>query len=139
MGNPDNGKQMSNDELKMMVMDYMEKGFLENIIDMFRHDESLYPLITDMIQDERIRVRLGATALVEEMVKVDHEPFIRLIPSIGKLLQDNNPTIRGDAANLLDIIGHTDALPFLLKARDDKNPSVREIVEDAVRTIGSRN
>lgn len=122
MSKPDNGKQMSDEELKTMVLDYMEKGFLENIIDMFRRDESLYPLVADMIKDERIRVRLGATALVEEMAKVDQSPFISLIPSIGKLLEDNNPTVRGDAANLLDIIGHTDALPFLLKARDDKNP-----------------
>ena len=125
--------------MREMVLEYMEKGFLENIIDMFRHDEALYPLIADMISDDRIRVRLGATALVEEMVKVDHRPLINLIPSIGRHLHHENPTIRGDAANLLDIIGHRDALPFLLKARGDENASVREIVEDAVRAIGTKN
>jgi len=26
-------------ELKAMIAEYMEKGFLENIIDMFKHDE----------------------------------------------------------------------------------------------------
>jgi hypothetical protein len=123
------------DDLKSMVLDYMEKGFLENIIDMFRNDESLYPLVIDMIQDKRMRVRLGATALVEETVQTHPGPFIQLIPSIAKLLQDENPTVRGDAANLLDIIGHKDALPFLLDALDDADANVREIVEEAVRNI----
>jgi len=128
----------NNDELRAMVLDFMEKGFLENIIDMLRHDDSLYPIVIDMIRDDRMRVRLGATALVEEMVHNNPsppDPIIQLIPSIGKLLQDKSPTVRGDAANLLDIIGHKDALPFLLKALDDENASVREIVEEAVRNI----
>ncbi len=125
----------SNDDLKSMVLDYMEKGFLENIIDMFAHDESLFPLVIDMIKDERMRVRLGATALVEEMVQEHPGPFIQLIPSIAKLLQDENPMMRGDAANLLDIIGHKDALPFLMQALGDNNASVREIVQEAVRNM----
>ncbi|MBF0558006.1 MAG: HEAT repeat domain-containing protein [Nitrospirae bacterium] len=126
---------MVSDELRVMVLDHMEKGYLENIIDMLRHDGSLYPLVIDMMRDERMRVRLGATALVEEMVRNDPAPFIRLIPSIAGLLQDANPVVRGDAANLLEIIGHTDALPFLRKALDDKDQHVREIVEEAVRNI----
>ena len=128
----------NNDEINAMVLDYMEKGFLENIIDMLRHDESLYPIVIDMIRDDRMRVRLGATALVEEMVQNNPSlpgPIIQLIPSIAKLLQDKSPTVRGDAANLLDIIGHTDALPFLLEALDDENASVREIVEEAIRNM----
>ena len=126
---------MDNNELRTMVLDHMEKGFLDNIIDMFSHDESLFPLVIDMILDERMRVRLGATALVEEMVQKYHGPFIQLIPSIAKLLQDENPIVRGDAANLLDIIGHKDALPFLMQALDDNNENVREIVREAVRKI----
>ncbi len=128
----------NNDEFNAMVLDYMEKGFLENIIDMLRHDESLYPIVIDMIRDDRMRVRLGATALVEEMVQNNPSlpgPIIQLIPSIAKLLQDKSPTVRGDAANLLDIIGHRDALPFLLEALDDENLSVREIVEEAIRNM----
>ena len=32
---------MNEEELKTMVLDYMDNGYLENIIDMFKHDESL--------------------------------------------------------------------------------------------------
>lgn len=126
---------MINDEMKTMVLDYMEKGFLDNIIDMFKHDESLFPMIIDMIKDERVRVRLGTTALVEELIKLRPEPLVRLIPDIAELLNDENPTVRGDGANLLDIINHRDALPFLLTAENDTDSNVREIVKDAIQNI----
>lgn len=132
-------KGMEYTELKKMVLDYMEKGFLENIIDMFKHDASLYPLIIDMIRDERIRVRLGVTALVEELAKVKPEPLIRLIPDIASLLQDVNPTVRGDGANLLDIIKHKDALPYLLNAESDEDDNVRMIVREAIKEISGLN
>ncbi len=51
------------DDLKTMLADYMENGLLDNIIDMFKHDQSLYAFVGDLITDERIRVRIGATAL----------------------------------------------------------------------------
>jgi hypothetical protein len=32
-----------------MIADYMEKGFLENIIDMFKNDKSYYPFIGNLL------------------------------------------------------------------------------------------
>jgi HEAT repeat protein len=122
-------------ELKTMILDHMEKGFLDNIIDMFKYDESLFPLIIDMLKDERMRVRLGATALAEEMIKLKPEPLIKLIPDIAGLLKDENPTVRGDGANLLGIIGHKDALPFLIEVENDEDLNVREIVKDALSVV----
>jgi len=128
---------MDNSELKIMILDYMEKGFLDNIIDMFKHDESLYPFITDMIRDERVRVRLGGTVLVEELARLDQRSLVRLIPILASHLTDKNPTVRGDSANLLGIIRHKDALPFLVSAQEDENANVREIVKEAIDEIES--
>lgn len=121
--------------LRAMVLDYMEKGFLDNIIDMFRHDESLFPLIIPMILDERVRVRLGATALVEELSATHRDSLARLIPDIAGLLEDPNPTVRGDGANLLGLIRHPAALPFLARLEDDDNESVREIVCESIAEV----
>lgn len=126
---------MTGNELKNMILDYMEKGFLENIIDMLRHDETLYPLIIDMIKDERMRVRLGVTALVEELSKQKKEPFAKLIPDVGELLKSPNPVVRGDAVYILGLIRHEDALPYLLSAAKDADSNVREIAEEAVREM----
>ncbi len=130
---------MTNDEMKTMVLDYMAEGYLENIIDMFKHDETLYPLVIDMISDERVRVRLGGAALVEELVKIDSAPFVKIIPDIARLLEDSNPTLRGDAAYLLSVIRHASAIPYLLKAKDDNNVFAREIIVDAIHDITGNN
>jgi HEAT repeats len=120
-----------------MVLDYMDKGFLDNIIDMFKHDETLFPMLVDMVKDERLRVRLGATALVEEFVHVNPALLAPLVPGLAALLKDGNPTVRGDSANLLGIIGHPDALRSLKEAEDDENREVREIVREAIADISS--
>lgn len=121
-----------------MIADYMEKGFLENIIDMFKHDRSLYPLIGDLMTDERMRVRLGMSALVETLAKEDPENILISIPAIAALLKSENPTIRGDAVYLLGIIGHRDAVPFLIGALEDENSDVREFAREAIEEIGAR-
>jgi hypothetical protein len=126
---------MIDSELKKMVLDHMEKGFLDNIIDMFRHDEQLYPLIIDMIKDERMRVRLGGAALVEELAKTSREPFIVILPTISELLKDSSATIRGDAAYLLGVIGLEKALPCLIEASKDEDENVRSIALDALKQI----
>jgi hypothetical protein len=125
----------NDNELMTMVLDYMEKGFLDNIVDMFRRDESLFPFIVPMIQDERVRVRLGATALVEELSVTHRECLGRLVLELGGLVTDPNPTVRGDCANLLGIIRHPDALPFLRRLKADDNESVREIAHEAIADI----
>ncbi|UCH45261.1 MAG: HEAT repeat domain-containing protein [Nitrospiraceae bacterium] len=118
-----------------MLADYMEKGFLENIVDMFKHDRSYYPLIGDLLGDERSRVRIGTVALVETLKSEDVDNILLAIPGIAQLLRDPSATIRGDAAYLLGIIGHKGALPFLVNARDDEHDLVRETIEEAIEEI----
>jgi HEAT repeat protein len=121
--------------MKKLITDYMENGFLENIIDMFRHDKKLFTLIGDMLEDERSRVRIGTFALVEALMQEDINGVLTAIPGIAKALKNPNPTIRGDAAYLLGIIGHKDSMPFLIEAMHDENELVRETVAEAIETI----
>lgn len=125
-------------DIKAMIADYMEKGFLENIIDMFKHDKSLYPLIGDLMKDERMRVKLGITSLVETLTYEDHENILTSIPSVAGLLKDRNPVVRGDAAYLLGILGSSSALPYLKGTLGDENPEVREIVRESILEIEKR-
>lgn len=127
--------QQENAAMIKMIADHMENGFLENIIDMFKHDKSYYPFIGEMLGDERMGVRIGTVALVETLKTEDIENVLLAIPGIAKLLKDSNATIRGDAAYLLGIIGHEDALPFLGYAHNDENDHVREAVEEAIKEI----
>ncbi|MCX8069925.1 MAG: hypothetical protein N2738_05415 [Thermodesulfovibrionales bacterium] len=120
---------------KAMIIDYMEKGFLENIIDLFSHDTTCFSLIVDMLADERIRVRIGATALVEHFAISHNEHLSRLIPNIAQLLNNSNPTIRGDSAYILGLIRQPSCLPYLEMHKEDENMIVREIIEEAIDEI----
>ena len=118
-----------------MIADYMEKGFLENIIDMFKHDKGYYPFIGNLLGDERMGVRIGTVALVETLRDEEIDNIVPAVPGIAKLLNDPSATIRGDAAYLLGIIGHKNALKFLEDALDDESELVREAVEEAIEAI----
>ena len=75
------------------------------------------------------------SALVETLAKDDRNAIAGAIPGIAHLLRNENPTIRGDAAYLLGIIGQREVIPFLVEAADDDNPGVREIVREAIEEI----
>jgi hypothetical protein len=128
---------MITDDFKQMVLDHMEIGFLENIIDMFRADKSLFGIIPDMLQDERVRVRLGTAALVEELLITHPYDLEAQIPALGRLLQAEQPTVRGDVAYILGILKNKKAIPYLENASDDENEAVREIVLEAIDEIQS--
>ncbi|MDP1759477.1 MAG: hypothetical protein Q8K77_06745, partial [Thermodesulfovibrionales bacterium] len=88
--------KIESSELRQMIADYMENGFLENIIDMFKRDKSLYAFIGELMADERVRVRLGMSALVETLKEEDPENIYSALPNILPLLRHNEPVIRGD-------------------------------------------
>ena len=129
---------MEPSELRTMIADYMENGFLENIIDMFKHDESLYAFVGDLLRDERFRVRIGITALVETLAAEDPNSVSRALPSLLPLLKDQNPMLRGDVAHLLGVIGQRDSLPFLREAAHNEDPVVRTIAQEAIEEIESK-
>jgi len=123
-----------------MIADYMEEGLLDNIVSMLKVDKTLYPIIGELITDERIRVRLGATALVEILVEEDPDNIGLAGPLILTVLSHENPTIRGDAANLLGIIGYKEAASALaLLLQDEKEPGVRDMVRDALDAIAKKD
>ncbi|RJR19619.1 MAG: HEAT repeat domain-containing protein [Nitrospiraceae bacterium] len=127
--------QQDADEMIKMIVDHMENGFLENIVDLFKHDKSYFPFIGTMLGDERMGVRIGTMALVETLKTQDLENVLIAVPGIARLLKDQSPNIRGDAAYLLGIIGHENGLPYLNEALNDEDLLVRETVEEAISAI----
>ncbi len=123
-------------EMKAMLIEYMGKGFLENIIALFKQDKSLYPFIADMLSDENFRVRLGAVALVEELARGQDNELRAAVPGLIRLLVHESPTIRGDAASVLGTIKDRSARVALEACLRDGHPGVREAARDALDEIG---
>ncbi len=126
---------MNDDEMRSMLIEYMGKGFLENIIAAMRQDAGLVRFIPALLGDDAIVVRLGATALVEELARERREELAVAVSGLVELLGHENPTIRGDAANALGIIRHRAALEPLRGLFGDAHPSVRAIAREAVGEI----
>jgi isocitrate dehydrogenase kinase/phosphatase len=126
-------------DMKTMIADYMEKGFLDNIIDMFKYDKSLYMFIGDLLTDERIRVRLGISALIETLKVEDSENITKAISYILLILKHQNPVYRGDTAYLLGVIGRSDTIPFLEEIVKDEDGNVRIIAKEAIEEIKSNS
>lgn len=122
-----------------LLLDYMEQGFLDNIVDLMRHQPECIPYVLDMLIDERLRVRLGATVVVEELILTHPEHLIALIPKIAGLMEDENPVIRGDSAYILGMLKSKDALPYLEGHRSENNPIVLEIIQEAIEEIRTHN
>lgn len=133
----DNSSGMQTEEMKQMLIEYMEKGFLENIIALFKTDPSLYGFIPDMLGQDNLRVRLGTAALVEELIK-GHGPELRaIVPLLTRLLKHENPTVKGDAAYVLGIIKDPATEGALTEMLNDENAAVRESAREALQELGT--
>ncbi len=126
---------MQDREMKDMLIEYMGTGFLENIIALFRQDGSLYRFIPDMLGHDGIRVRLGVTALVEELAPDHAGEFKTAVPGVIELLKHDNPAIRGDAAYVLGLVKDQSAREPLTRLLNDGNAGVREAAADALADL----
>jgi len=127
---------MRDEELLKLIVDHMENGFLENIIDMFKHDRSLYRFLPELMSDERGRVRLGMAALVEALIDEHNEEVSASVPGIAGLLKSEELTVRADAAYLLGVIGGDEAVGHLKEA--EKNETVepiRQVISETIKEL----
>lgn len=130
---------MTDNEIRDMLIDYMGRGFLENITALLRQEPDLGRFIPDMVSQENLSVRLGATALVEELADGHREVLRHAVGGLIVLLKHDNPTIRGDAASLLGTIGDVSARGPLTAMLQDGNPAVRDVVQLALEELGQAN
>ncbi|AGF78443.1 hypothetical protein UWK_01886 [Desulfocapsa sulfexigens DSM 10523] len=125
-------KEVSDRELKKIVADFLEMGHVDNIFEMFKRDKSYYCWTGELLDDERFGVRLGITVLFEEL-KLHCEDDIHLaVDSLCNALKESPPHVRGDAVNILGIIGSEDALVCVRNALEDDSPQVREVAKDVL-------
>lgn len=116
-----------------MLAEYMESGFLDNIIDMFRAEPGLFEHLPGLIADERGRVRLGTAALVETLRADFGSDMEAQLDGVSAALSNPNPTIRADAAYLLELVGGPKAKGLLDEAlAREGNQTVRAVLSDAL-------
>ena len=117
-------------ELIAVIGDFLELGHVENIMAMFKQNPALYTLSGELLRDERFKVRMGMAVLFEEMQAIRPQEVALAIPSLLPVLGEEQPWMRGEAVNLLGIIGTPEALAHIKPLADDPEPQIREMVAD---------
>jgi hypothetical protein len=121
--------EVSDEELKKVIADFLDRGHVENIVAMFRRDPVYYTWIGDLLQDEKLSVRIGISVLFEELHLIQPEKIVLATPSLAQLLNSENPQLRGEAVSILGIINTTETLLLIQKMQNDPNPQVQEMVQ----------
>lgn len=121
--------EVSEQELKNVIADFLDQGHVENIVAMFRRETKYYEWTGDILKDERFSVRLGISVLFEELREIQPEKLSIAIPSLIKLLHSEEPLLRGEAVSILGIIATEEAMTQIRLLHDDPNPQVREMVQ----------
>ena len=120
------------------VADFLGKGLLGNLVSLFRAEPSLYPLIGELLADERIAARVGVSALVESLVEEDPGHTHLAVKALMPLLKSSRALVRGDAAWLLGVVGRPEALAGLRRLLEDVDQGVREAAAEAMEGIEDR-
>ncbi len=92
------------------------------------HLQGLSQLLMDT--EAELSLRIGAAALVEDLVGSEH--MGRLLPSLLEMSQSSDPRLRADAAHYLGISGDPRARADLQRLANDIHPEVAELARDAL-------
>lgn len=125
-------EEVSDKELKKVIADFLEMGHVDNIFEMFKQDARYYCWVGELLDDERFNVRLGVSVLFEELKAHCKDDVHLAVSSLCRALGDTSPHVRGEAVNVLGIIGSAEALDCVRKALEDDSPQVREVARDVL-------
>ncbi len=121
--------EVSEQELKKVIGDFLEMGHVDNIVAMFRRHADYYSWTGELLDDDRFNVRLGISVLFEELAHIQPEQTALAIRSLVKLLDKESPLLRGEATSVLGIIGTETALTHVQHMLKDESPQVREVAD----------
>jgi len=118
------------------IAEFLGRGLLDVLVDLFKADPALYGLVGELLASPEMGVRLGASALVEELAVTDPDRRPLAAAALAPLLGETDPVRRGDAAWLLGFVGGTgDLMALETVAAQDPNADVREAAAEAAGKI----
>lgn len=123
----------SDKEMITVISDFLEQGLAGNIVSMFKAEPTYYPLVGEILRDERFAVRMGMVLVFEDLVAEGLPEVSRALPFLAPLISPETPAfIRGEAVTILGMIGTAESLAFLKDLVADDDPQVAEIARDYV-------
>jgi len=97
--------------------------------------EDTFSALDPLLRRAGIKERMGVMLLAEEVLEEDPHALDLAVPHLLPLLQVEDPTLRGDTADLLGQIGAPGAAEALKKLLTDENEEVREVAQDSLEML----
>ncbi len=85
------------------------------------------------------QLRIGLMLVVDEVLEADDSALNEIVSGLLDSLSAEDAALRGDTADLLGRIGDPAVIEALEKLKDDPNPDVAEIAEEAIEEIRERD
>lgn len=123
-------KKQQDPEMRSVIADFLETGLVENVLSLCRQQPEQIAVCADLVQDERLRVRLGVAVLFEELKICCPGELVRAVPVLSALLSHPADLVRGEAASLLHQTGAPEALPLVRALQNDASPQVAALIRD---------
>lgn len=122
--------EVSDDELRRVISDFLAMGHVDNILAMVRQEPRYLAWTGLLLEDERFAVRLGVSVLFEYLAESCPQHLDLAVPGLIEHLHHPTAWVRGEAASILGIIATDQALAPLPVLLGDASPQVAEIVRD---------
>ncbi len=113
----------------------LENGDIEKVTGLFQYNTTLYETLGRLLSQGSMFVRLGVNMLMEDLKELKPQDMEHAFPEIIPLLKNENPTIRGDAADIIGMIGGFEHIKLLQPLLEDEHSQVREIVSESIETL----
>jgi len=126
-------RTVGDEELLAVMADFLEMGHVENIVAMYKQEPRYYEWTGQLLTDERFAVRLGVSVLFEYLIEQRPEEVRLAIPSLTEQLENSESWVRGEAVNVLGIIGSEAALVLVKKMVQDPDGQVAEVARDILK------
>ena len=133
-------KASHEDDIKEFILllgDDLAAGETDKVTTLFQFNKTLYETVGPLIKDERMLVRVGLNMVIDDLVDTRPDDVHLALPGLIPLLKDESPTVRGDAADLIGIIGDESQVTVLEPLLKDPHPQVIQIVQEAIETLKS--
>lgn len=122
--------EISDEELRKVIADFLEMGHVENIVAMFKQEPRYYQWVGTLLEDERFAVRLGVSVLFEYLIEDRPDQVHLAIPSLATAIKHETAWVRGEAVSVLAIIGSSEAVALVKTMVDDPATQVADLARD---------
>jgi alkyl hydroperoxide reductase subunit AhpF len=135
------------DEIHDLLQDRHRPGYqvrtLASMIESGRAREASRLIVTDegyaalaeLLGEASMQQRMGLMLAVQAALERNPHALDGALPHLLPLLESEDPTLRGDTADMIGQIGAPGARAALTRLLGDENPDVREVAEDALSML----